>query len=635
MTQILDQIDSPGDLKGLSPKELVTLAAEIRGVLIRTVANTGGHLASNLGVVELTLALHSVLNSPTDKILWDVGHQSYIHKILTGRKEDFHTLRQWNGISGFPNISESPHDIFTSGHSSTSISSALGLAKARDLRGEDHHIVAVIGDGSMTGGLAFEALNHAGQLKTDLVVILNDNEMSISPNVGALSGYLSRLRIKPSIHRLKETLEERISQIPRLGKSAVRTLEKLEDSLTYLIIPGIIFEELGFTYLGPIDGHNIPLLKNTVQDALRLGGPVLIHVLTQKGKGYAPAVKSPTHFHNTPPFNIETGKSLSAHDNPLYTQIFGDVMLDLGRRDERIVAITAAMPEGTGLDKFAETFPKRFFDVGIAESHAVTMAAGMARGGLRPVAAIYSTFFQRAYDQVVHDVCLQKLPVVFCLDRAGVVGRDGSTHHGVFDLAYLRHLPNMSLMAPKDENEFQNMLWTAINYNDGPVAIRYPRGEVEGVAMDPEYSFIPWGKGEVLAEGDQVVILAIGKMVNIAWRAIQRLIRKGIACTLINSRFIKPLDKELILSYLRRIPRVLTLEDHILACGFGSAVLELLEEEPIPDLRILRLGYPDEFLPHGSVEHLYHTFGLTEEAICRAVESLIIPSIQSRVKQRN
>ena len=635
MTRILDKIDFPEDLKRLSSKELTTLAAEIRGELIRTVADNGGHLASNLGVVELTLALHFVLNSPTDKILWDVGHQSYIHKILTGRKEEFHTLRQWDGLSGFPNINESPHDLFTTGHSSTSISAALGLAKARDLRGEDHQIVAVIGDGSMTGGLAFEALNHAGQLKTDIVVVLNDNEMSISPNVGALSGYLSRLRMNPSIHRLKETLEERIAQIPRLGKSAVRTLEKLEDSLTYLIIPGIIFEELGFTYLGPIDGHNISMLKTTIQDAVRLGGPVLIHVLTKKGKGYAPAEKSPSRFHSTPPFNIETGKSLSVHETPSYTQIFGDVMLDLGRREERLVAITAAMPEGTGLDRFAYEFPKRFLDVGIAESHAVTMAAGMARGGLKPVAAIYSTFFQRAYDQVVHDVCLQKLPVVFCLDRAGVVGEDGSTHHGVFDLAYLRHLPNMSIMAPKDENELRNMLWTALNYSDGPVAIRYPRGEAEGVDMDLDYSSIPWGTGEVLAEGEQVVVLAIGKMVNIAWRAIQRLARKGIACTLINPRFIKPLDKELILSYLRKIPRALTVEDHILAGGFGSAVLELLEEEPITDIRLLRLGYPDKFLPHGPVEHLYHTYGLTEEAICRAVESLIIPSIQSRAKQRN
>lgn len=631
MERMLDSIASPQDLKGRSVKQLNQLAHELRGEVIQTVSKNGGHLASNLGVVELTLVLHAVLNTPVDKILWDVGHQSYVHKLLTGRREGFDTLRQWGGLSGFPKAEESPYDLFTTGHSSTSISSALGLAKARDVRGDKYNVVAVIGDGSLTGGLAFEALNQAGQMKTNFVVILNDNEMSISANVGALSTYLSRLRMHPRVHRLKEWLEDAISHIPRLGKTAVRYMEKLEDSLTYLFIPGIIFEELGFTYLGPIDAHNIGQLKTTLQDALLMKGPVLIHVTSQKGRGYEPAEQDPCRFHSTGPFDPATGVSSIRQSEPTYTQVFGETLLKLGAEDPRLIAITAAMPEGTGLRGFAEAFPERFIDVGIAESHAVTMAAGLARGGLRPVVAIYSTFFQRAYDQVVHDVCLQKLPVVFCLDRAGVVGEDGPTHHGVFDIAMLRHLPEISLMAPKDESELRHMLYTALNHMEGPVAIRYPRGVGEGVAMnDDGLQLIPWGRGELLAEGDQAVIIAVGPLLREALRAVKRLSRQGIDCTLVNPRFIKPLDRELLVPLLRRIPRVITVEDHVLAGGFGSAVAELLVEESMMDVRLERLGYPDQFIPHGSIDRLHTAYGLNEEGIFRAVTSMLVPTLKAK-----
>lgn len=632
MERLLDKINSPLDLKGRSLKELKQLAQELRVEVIQTVAKNGGHLASNLGVVELTLALHTVLDMPSDKILWDVGHQSYVHKLLTGRRDRFSTLRQWGGLSGFPKADESPYDLFTTGHSSTSISSALGLAKARDLQGEKFNIVSIIGDGSLTGGLAFEALNQAGQMKTNFIVILNDNEMSISANVGALSTYLSRLRMHPRIYRLKEWLEDAISHIPRLGTKAVRYLEKLEDSLTYLFIPGILFEELGFTYLGPIDGHNIGQLKVTLQDALLMKGPVLIHVTTKKGQGYLPAEENPCRFHSTSPFDPETGQTLSSKSGPTYTQIFGETLLHIGAQDARIIAITAAMPEGTGLSDFAAAYPERFMDVGIAESHAVTMAAGLARGGLKPVVAVYSTFFQRSYDQVVHDVCLQKLPVVFCLDRAGVVGEDGPTHHGVFDIALLRHLPQIAMMAPKDENELRHMLFTALCYNDGPVAIRYPRGMGEGVELEANLKPIPWGKGELLAEGEQAVIIAVGPLVYEAWKAVRKLAQKGIQCTLVNPRFVKPLDREMLLPLFRRIPRVVTVEDHVLAGGFGSAVAELLVDESLTEVRLERLGYPDQFLPHGGIHQLHTTFGLTEEGIYRAVTSMLIPTIKAKRK---
>ncbi|HHZ20866.1 MAG TPA: 1-deoxy-D-xylulose-5-phosphate synthase [Firmicutes bacterium] len=624
MDRILDKLNLPEDLKKLSNKELTALAGELREIIINTVAHNGGHLASSLGVVELTLALHAVLNSPEDHILWDVGHQAYVHKLLTGRLERFHTLRQWGGLSGFPRADESPHDLFTSGHSSTSISAAVGLAKARDIQGRKNRIVAVIGDGSMTGGLAFEALNHGGQLQTDLVVVLNDNEMSISPNVGALTAYLNRLRTKPQVYRLKKTIGDIVSQIPKVGKSAIHYLEKLNDSLTYLFIPGVVFEELGFTYLGPVDGHNIALLKRTLQDAFDHGGPVLIHAITKKGKGYEPAEAEPCRFHSTTPFDRETGQPYRTPKNATYTQVFGDTMVELAKEHPQLVAITAAMPEGTGLNRFSEEFPDRFFDVGIAESHAVTMAAGLARGGMRPVVAVYSTFFQRAYDQVVHDVCLQNLPVVFCLDRAGVVGEDGPTHHGVFDIAYLRHLPNMAILAPKDEGEFRQMLRTVINH-DGPAAIRYPRGEGEGLPLDREFTELPWGKGEVLATGDQVLILAIGNMVAPARQAAATLARRGIACSLVNPRFIKPLDKELLLPLARKIQRVVTVEDHVLAGGFGAAVLELLSEEGLSEVQVERIGYPDCFLPHGSTADLHRAYGLTEENIVRTVMALAAP----------
>lgn len=629
MGAILDRINAPNDLKKLTPKELSVLADELRKEIIAIVAKNGGHLASNLGVVELTLALHSIFNSPDDKIVWDVGHQSYVHKLLTGRKEQFSTIRQWGGISGFPKPEESPHDVFATGHSSTSISAALGLAKARDLKGGHYHIAAVIGDGSMTGGMAFEALNHAGHMKTDLVVILNDNEMSIDPNVGALSGYLSRLRMHPRIHHLKETIQDVLSKVPRLGKPAVRYLEKIKDSLTYLFIPGIIFEELGFTYFGPIDGHNIALLKLTIQDALVRGGPVLIHVTTRKGKGYLPAEQDPARFHSTAPFEIETDTTTVTPGVRTYTEIFGETLVDIGQKEPRLVAITAAMTEGTGLTAFATTFPERFIDVGIAEPHAVTMAAGLARSGLQPVVAVYSTFLQRAYDQVLHDVCMQKLPVVFCLDRAGVVGKDGPTHHGVFDLAYLRHLPNMVIMAPKDENEFRQMIWTALQH-DGPVTIRYPRGEGMGIPLVPELQAIPLGQGELLADGEDALIIALGNMVEPARRAVERLANKRISCALLNPRFVKPLDQKLIMEMVAKTRRVITVEDHILAGGFGSSILEMLSESALPDIHIERLGYPDAFLPQGSITQLHQAYGLTEEGIYNAVSSMIIPTLKAK-----
>ena len=601
----------------MSGTELEALAAEIRTLLIETIAKQGGHLAPNLGVVELTLALHKVFNSPQDKIIWDVGHQSYVHKIVTGRWQDFHTLRQWGGISGFPKPEESPHDVFATGHSSTSISVGLGLAKARDLRGEDYKVVAVIGDGSLTGGLAFEALNNAGHLKTDLIVVLNDNEMSIAPNVGALSTYLSKARLNPTLYKLRADLEQFIQKIPKVGETTFRYWDKIKDSFKYLVIPGILFEELGFKYIGPVDGHNLRQLTQTLTDATHLKGPILIHVRTKKGKGYPPAEENPSRFHGVPGFDVSTGKLPLSSGPPTYTEVFGATLTEAAARDGRVVAITAAMTEGTGLQMFSQAYPERFFDVGIAEGHAVTMAGGLARAGMKPVVAIYSTFLQRAFDQIMHDICLQNLPVVFAIDRAGVVGEDGPTHHGVFDLAYLRMMPGMTIMVPKDEHELRQMLLLALKM-DKPVAIRYPRGQGNGGNLSTVQAFNP-GEAEVLRTGDDAALLAIGPMVQKAEEAADLLKAAGIHCTVINARFVKPLDRQTILEWARRVPHLVTVEDHVLAGGFGAAVLELLAEVGIQNRQITRLGYPDQFIETATISELHNHYGLTAEGIFRSV----------------
>lgn len=632
MEVMLNSLSLPEDLKKLSYHELQILAGEIRNFLIATVARNGGHLAPNLGVVELTLALHKVFNSPDDKIIWDVGHQSYVHKILTGRLKSFPCLRRLGGLSGFPKPEESFHDVFATGHSSTSISAAVGLAKARDLSGERHKVIAVIGDGSLTGGMAFEALNHAGHLQTDLIVVLNDNEMSIAPNVGALSGYLSRLRMNPTVYKIKEEVEQLIQKIPRVGEMTVRYLERIKDSLKYLIIPGILFEELGFSYFGPVDGHNLRQLVQSFHDAGERRGPVLIHVLTKKGKGYKPAEENPTKYHGVPGFEIASGRIKSSPGPLTYTRVFGETLVELAANDDRIVAITAAMPEGTGLVEFARLFPDRFLDVGIAEQHAVTMAAGLARGGKRPVVAIYSTFLQRAYDQILHDVCLQNLPVIFALDRAGVVGEDGPTHHGVFDFSYLRSIPNITVMAPKDENELRQMLLTAVDLN-GPVAIRYPRGPGRGVRVVREKVPIPPGRSEVIKSGEVAAILAIGSMVQVAERAARTLEKSGISCAVINARFVKPLDREAILSWARRVPHLITVEDHVVTGGFGSAVSELLHDAGLMKVKLTRMGFPDQFIPSATVQELYDLYDLNEEGIYRAVTSRPFP-LQKKKNER-
>lgn len=618
---LLAQIKEPADLRRLDFEALKRLAAEIREVIVATTARTGGHLAPNLGVVELTLALHYVFDSPRDKIIWDVGHQSYVHKLLTGRYHRFGSLRQLGGISGFPRPEESVHDVFATGHSSTSVSAALGLAVARDLAGQDYRVVAVIGDGALTAGMAFEALNHAGHLQKDLLVVLNDNEMSIAPNVGALAKYLNRLRTDPMYRRGKEEIERLLNKIPAIGPKVARVVERLKDSLKYLVVPGMFFEELGFEYLGPVDGHNIPLLVEVFRQARKTRGPVLVHVFTKKGKGYPPAERNPDLFHGVGPFRADTGELEATGGGPTYTEVFGRTVVELARRDPRVVAITAAMPAGTGLVPFAREFPERFFDVGIAEQHAVTLAAGMARGGLKPVVAIYSTFLQRAYDQIIHDVCLQNLPVVFAVDRAGIVGDDGATHQGLFDLAFLRTVPNMVVMAPRDAAELANMLFTALELGQ-PAAVRYPRRQAPG-PVPSEWSPVPVGRAEVLREGEEAVLVALGTMVPVACAAAEELAAQGIAVTVINARFAKPLDEECLSAWAARAGLVVTLEEHVLAGGFGSAVAEMLADRGLSAVRVVRMGLPDTFVEHGSQELLLVRYGLTPEAVAQNVVRLL------------
>jgi len=619
---LLDAINGPEDLKHLSISQLEKLAGEIRELLVHTVSRTGGHLAPNLGVVELTIALHRVFNSPKDKIIWDVGHQAYVHKILTGRRDKFGTLRQLNGLSGFPKRGESSHDAFGTGHSSTSISAALGFALARDLAGEKHEVLAVIGDGSLTGGQAYEALNHAGHLGVNLTVILNDNEMSISKNVGAMSEYLAKVRSDPTYSKVKHDVEYLLKRIPAIGESVAKTVERLKDSLKYLIVPGVIFEELGFTYIGPIDGHNISLLTEVLQKSKNINGPVLVHVITCKGKGYGPAESSADRFHGVGPFCVESGEVIKNGDKPSYTAVFGEALLGIAEQNSAVVAITAAMPDGTGLKKFAQKYPKRFFDVGIAEQHAITLAAGMAADGLRPVVTMYSTFLQRGYDQILHDVCLQNLPVVFAIDRAGIVGEDGATHQGVFDLSFLRHIPNLTIMAPKDENELRHMLYTAVKM-DGPVAIRYPRGSGLGVAIDEPMKQLPLGLAEELRTGKDVVLLAAGAMVAPSLAASDLLAAQGISAWVINARFIKPLDEQLIRSLARSVGVIVTVEDNILAGGFGSAVLEYINSQSLNWVKLLRLGMPDTFIKHGSRAELFAKYHLDAEGIASNVATYL------------
>lgn len=619
---LLDTIKSPDDIKCLTLSQLQQLAEELRKFLLQVVSVTGGHLAPNLGVVELTLALHKVFSTPTDKLIFDVGHQSYVHKIITGRKEKFPTLRQYGGISGFPKRSESIHDCFGTGHSSTSISAALGMAIARDLQGESYNVVAIIGDGAMTGGMAFEALNHAGTLRKKMIVVLNDNEMSIAKNVGAMSEYLYQLRTGEVYTKLKSDIESWLKNLD-FGKDVLKALKKLKGSVKYLMVPTSIFEELGYTYLGPIDGHDLASLIDVLQAANRINGPVLVHVLTKKGKGYKPAEEKPNKFHGTGPFDLKTGNKIGQQGKITYTEVFGETLVKLGKANKKIVGITAAMPDGTGLNFFAQTFPDRFFDVGIAEQHAVTSAAGMAVAGLKPVVAIYSTFLQRAYDSVLHDVCMQKLPVVLCLDRAGLVGDDGYTHHGVFDYAYLRSFPNMTIMAPKDEDELRHMLKTALDF-DGPIAIRYPRGQGTGANLSGAVHTLPIGQAEVLLEGTEVCFWAIGSMVTTALRAAALLAEQGVQAGVVNMRFVKPLDIELLYEHARRYRNLVTLEEGVLAGGVGSAILEVLNTAGLLGVcRVLNIGIPDRFIAHGDKEILFREIGLDALSVAQKTLSTI------------
>jgi 1-deoxy-D-xylulose-5-phosphate synthase len=622
MGKILDTINQPKDLKKLNYEQLNLLTDEIRKFLIDTVSKTGGHLASNLGVIELTIALHKVFSTPEDKIVWDVGHQTYIHKILTGRKEQFATLRKLGGLSGFPKVNESEHDIFNTGHSSTSISAALGMAKARDLKNEKYSVVAVIGDGALTGGMAFEALNDAGRSNNNLIVILNDNEMSITKNVGGLSTYLNRIRTEPVYFKVKEDIDFILNKIPAIGKSMARTVQRAKGSIKYMIMPGMLFEELGFTYIGPIDGHNITNLVRVFNRAKKMKGPILIHVYTTKGKGYSFAEEEPDIFHGISAFNIETGKPISAKTEPDYSAVFGETITDIAARDESVVAITAAMPIGTGLGKFAEKFPNRLFDVGIAEQHAVTFAAGLAASGLKPVVAIYSSFLQRAYDQILHDVALQNLHVVFAIDRAGIVGQDGETHQGIYDLSYLSHIPNLVILAPSCYKELQQMLLYAVSSHHGPIAIRYPRGREDYPIPFKQEQILP-GKGELLLEGRDISIIAIGKMVEVALKAAEKMAKIGINAEVVNARSVKPLDSNLILHSAAKTGKIITLEDNAVIGGMGSAVLALLNDSGYNNIKVKIKGFPDQFIPHGSVEELFKLYGLDSDSIVNEVTKLL------------
>jgi len=608
MPKLLDGIHSPSDLKKLPPENLPQVADEIRALILDVVSKNGGHLASNLGAVELTIALHYVFDSPRDTIIWDVGHQCYTHKILTGRRERFGTLRQRQGLLGFPDREESEHDIYNTGHASTALSAALGIAVARDKRKDDHKVIAVVGDGGLTGGVAWEALNQIGQLREPIVIVLNYNEMSISPNVGAMSKYLSYLVSGQHYLRIKDHAKSILKSIPAVGPPIIKVGRALEDAVKKVFFPGLVFEELGIRYVGPVQGHSLPSLIEVFKEASVYDGPVLIHCVTQKGRGYAPAQTNPERFHGAVPFNRTTGEPLSNAATPTYSRVFGQTMLKLARRDERIIAITAAMPDGTGLSRFAKELPGRFYDVGIAEQHAVNFAAGLALRGLKPVVAIYSTFLQRAYDQLYHDVSLQDLPVVFALDRAGIVSDDGPTHQGVNDIIYLRHLPHMIVMAPKDENELQRMLKSALAYGH-PAAIRFPKGKGRGVELEDNPQEIVLGKSERLKDGKNL-LLAYGSMVYPALEAATELEKEGLSLAVINARFARPLDEEAILPYAQKGNAVITVEEGVVSGGFGSAVRELLDRERRFDLRFLAVGLPPEVYPLGKADEIREAYGL-------------------------
>jgi 1-deoxy-D-xylulose-5-phosphate synthase len=620
---LIDKINQPSDLKQLSVKELEVLAFEIRKFLIEKLSITGGHLAPNLGVVELTVALHYLFESPRDKFIFDVGHQSYVHKILTGRKHRFDTLKKYKGLCGYIKRSESEHDVWEAGHSSTSLSAAMGMALARDFKGEDNKVIAVIGDGAMTGGMALEALNHIGHEKKNLMVILNDNEMSIAPNVGALHNYLCKIRSDKHYVKAKEEVDHLLKKIPAIGGTLAKTVEKLKDSLKYLVVSGVLFEELGYTYFGPVDGHNLQLLLDTLKQAEKVNGPVLVHVITVKGKGYMPAEDDSHTWHGITPYKIESGEVVKAKGNPTYSDVFAEALTELAKDDPRIVAVTAAMPSGTSLSKFAKHFPDRMIDVGIAEQHATTMCGALADCGMKPVFGVYSTFLQRAFDQVVHDVCRQKLNVVFAIDRAGFVGADGETHQGVFDIAYLRHVPNIVIMMPKDENELRHMVKTAISYDRGPIAFRYPRMNGLGVKLDATMEELPIGSWEVVKQGKSAAILAVGPMVQVAEEAAEKLQREGMDVRVINARFIKPLDEKMLLQLAEEQMDIITVEEGSVMGGFGSAVMEFYSQQNIYDMVVKCMGVPDYFVEHGSIKEQRNEVGLTAEQLINQAHAMV------------
>lgn len=608
MAKLLDKINSPNDLKNLKHNQLDELAIEIREFLIKSISNTGGHLSSNLGVVELTLAIHYCFDASVDRIIWDVGHQAYTHKILTGRKEQFNTLRQMNGLSGFPKRNESNYDAFDTGHSSTSISAALGYAKARDLSKDNYNVVAVIGDGSMTGGLAYEALNNAGRCNSNIIVILNDNEMSISANVGSLAKHLNDIRTDPKYLDAKNDVNTVLSKIPKVGQKLTKAIEKIKEDIKYILVPGGIFNEFGFKYVGTIDGHNINELIRVINNAKRVEGPVLLHVHTKKGKGYKYAEKYPQDYHGVDSFDIVTGKTKKKKTGKTYSDVFGDTMVKLASKNKKLVAITAAMQHGTGLDKFEKEYPERFFDVGIAEAHAVTFAGGLAVADYKPVFSVYSSFLQRAYDEIVHDICIQNLPVIFAIDRAGIVGSDGETHQGILDISYLSHIPNLTVMSPKNKQELEKMLEFAIDYNK-PIAIRYPRGTATEVLSDYNET-ISYGKSEIIKQGKDIAILALGDMVEKSYEAVNILESKGLTPMFVNARFAQPIDGETLKIISQKCEYIFTVENNIRSGGFGSNVLEKLSECKINNIKLHQLAFPNKFIEQGSCEELFNKYKL-------------------------
>lgn len=620
---LIEKINTPQDLKALKKSQFPQLAEEIREFLIRKLAVSGGHLAPNLGVVELTIMLHYLFNSPEDKLIWDVGHQAYVHKMLTGRRDQFDTLRQYRGLCGFPKRTESEHDVWETGHSSTSLSAAMGMAKARDLKGEKNHVVAIIGDGALTGGMALEALNHIGDESARVIVVLNDNEMSISNNVGALHRYLSKIRTDDKYQRAKEDVEHLLKKIPAIGDGLYKTAGKLKESFKQLFVSGMLFEELGLTYLGPINGHDIHDLESSIEQAKKVNGPVLLHVITKKGKGYHAAEQDANTFHGIGPYKIESGEEIKKAGPPTFQAIFARTLTNLAELDKRIVAITPAMISGAGLKVFEERIPDRLIDVGIAEQHAVTMAGGLAIEGLKPVVAIYSTFLQRAYDQVIHDICRQNLNVVFAIDRAGLVGADGETHQGVFDIAFMRIVPNIVVMMPKDENELQHMIYTSTQYDDGPIAVRYPRGPGLGIELDQELHKIPIGTWEVLHEGNDLVILSMGPMLQIALEAASQLALQGVSIRVINARFIKPLDFRLLSQLAEEKLPIITLEEGSIYGGFGSSVLEYFKSIGSFNSNVKMMGIPDRYIEHGSVKELLQEIGLTTEQLIYNIKKML------------